>query len=62
MFGVKWREVWMRNKFNGDQLWNTVKGIWDDLSRRPLYWQGLSNSMVSRLELARQVNGDWTKY
>lgn len=47
---------------NGDQLWNTVKGIWEDLARRPLYWQGLSNSVVSRLELARQVNGDWTKY
>ncbi len=47
---------------NGDELWNTVNRIWEDLARRPLYWQGLSNSMVSRLELARQVNGDWTKY
>ena len=45
-----------------DHLWSKVSAIWNNLHQRQSYWRILANSMESRLEMARDVRGDWTKY
>lgn len=47
---------------NQDELWICVKEIWDRLKRRNQYWRTLTDSMVNRLRMVRDVDGDWTKY
>ena len=45
-----------------EELWNDVSNIWDNLKARDEYWRVLASSMPSRLQLVRDMLGDWTKY
>ncbi len=45
-----------------NQLWGKVSAVWDDLRRRQQYWKLLPRSMPTRLNLVREMEGDWTKY
>lgn len=45
-----------------DELWRKICGIWENLKPREQYWKRLSSSMPSRLNLVKEVEGDWTKY
>lgn len=56
------REMETQHCTNSNQLWNEVKLIWDNLRQRQNYWAVLANSMTSRLQMVRDVSGDWTKY
>ncbi len=47
---------------SADRLWEKVCGIWDGLKHRQDYWKLLARSMPSRLNLVREMAGDWTKY
>lgn len=56
------RDMNAQDVANPTELWNKVSDIWNHLKQRPSYWQVLAGSMVTRLEMAREVRGDWTKY
>ena len=47
---------------SSEELWNDVSNIWDNLKGRDEYWRVLASSMPSRLQLVRDMLGDWTKY
>ena len=56
------RDMDARNVTNPDDLWSKVTNIWGELKRRDNYWVTLSDSMVDRLRMAREIGGEWTKY
>lgn len=56
------REMDSHHAINAHELWNSVSETWNHLSFRPSYWRTLAGSMVSRLQMVRAVEGDWTKY
>lgn len=56
------REMNTQNVSNENALWENVVQTWDNLKVRNRYWEILATSMVNRLEMVREVDGDWTKY
>jgi hypothetical protein len=51
-----------RDATNSLQVFAKATELWASYDRRPGYWERLSDSMVSRLDLCCQAEGHWTKY
>ena len=51
-----------RDATNSLQVFAKATELWVSYDRRPGYWERLSDSMVSRLDLCCQAEGHWTKY